>query len=101
MFFAKDPSGIKICARCGKYDKLTIDHFIPQSCRMTVNESGNYVAICQACNRKKANSIVLPSWYTFLTQEQQSKLTRYMRYARSFVISHTDDEEIIEFVRSL
>ena len=101
MFVVKDVMGYERCARCGKCEKLTIDHFIPKSCKMTVNENGNYVKICEACNHEKANKIVLPSWYTYLDENQQKKLHRYMRYARSFILAHTDDEEIIEYVKKL
>lgn len=38
---------------------------------MRVNEEGNYVAICEECNKEKACSIVLPTWYEKLAEEQQ------------------------------
>ncbi len=101
MFIVYDGAGEEVCARCGEHGKLTIDHFIPKSCKMTVNENGNYVKICEACNHKKANKIVLPSWYIYLDENQRTKLHRYMRYARSFILEHTDDEEIIEYVKKL
>ena len=101
MYFAKDAIGIPICARCGKYGKLTKDHFIPKRCCMNVNEEGNYVAICESCNREKGCCIVLPSWYRFLNEEQKHKLTCYMRYARSFIMLNTEDAEILEFVNYL
>ncbi len=101
MFVAKDVMGFERCAKCGTYDKLTIDHFIPKSCKMTVNEEGNYVKICRECNQEKANQIVLPSWYTYLDENQQNKLCRYMRYARGYILEHTDDEKIIKYVKRL
>ena len=101
MFVARDGGGNEVCARCGKQDKLTIDHFIPKSCKMTVNENGNYVKICRDCNQDKSNEIVLPSWYTYLDKEQQQRLCRYMRYARSYILDNTENKEIIEFVKSL
>ena len=102
MFYAKDYFGNVICARCGMQNAvLTKDHFIPRSCRMRVNEEGNYVAICEECNKEKGCNIVLPTWYVWLEEEQQNKLLRYMKYARSFILTSCDDEEILELVRSL
>lgn len=102
MFYAKDYFGNVICARCGMRNVvLTKDHFIPKFCRMRVNEEGNYVAICEKCNKEKGCNIVLPTWYTWLEEEKQNKLLRYMKYARSFILTSCDDEEILELVRSL
>lgn len=101
MFVIKDVMGYERCAKCGKQEKLTVDHFIPKSCKMTVNENGNYVKICRECNQEKDNRIVLPSWYAYLNDEQKEKLCRYMRYARGYILEHTDDEEIVKYVKGL
>ena len=102
MFYAKNIYGNKICARCGNMsDMLTKDHFIPKSCRLPVNEEGNLVAICENCNKEKGCSIVLPSWYEMLSADQQNKLLRYMRYARSYILDVCEDEEILQVVRDL
>lgn len=97
MFVVKNAKGETICARCGRIGKITKDHFIPKSCGMTVSEEGNYVGICENCNQEKGNKIVLPTWYRFLSKEQQEKLVRYMRYARSYILQKCDDEEIIKW----
>lgn len=77
MFIARNENG-NICARCGRQNvKLSKDHFIPKSCKMNVNEEGNY---------EKANKVVMPDWYVFLAEEQKEKLLRYMKYARSYVL---------------
>lgn len=101
MKIAKDEHGYSICARCGKRDTLTKDHFIPKSCRMTVNEEGNYVGLCVLCNREKADKFVLPSWYIFLSTEQQNALNRYVRYCRSWINSRCVDPEILVYVNEL
>lgn len=103
MFYAKDVLGnIIICARCGATKEvLTKDHFVPRSCRMRVNEEGNYVAVCEECNKEKANRIVPPNWYEYLGEEQKNKLFRYMKYARSFILTSCEDKEILELVRNL
>lgn len=102
MFYARDCFGNVICARCGARNVvLTKDHFIPKSCRMLVNEEGNYVAICEACNKEKADKVVLPNWYEYLAEEQQTKLLRYMKYARSFILASCEDEEILKLVQEL
>ena len=59
MFVARNHDGNEICARCGKNEKLTIDHFIPKSSKMTINENGSYVKICKGCNQEKSNQIAL------------------------------------------
>ena len=101
MFIVSDKSGNHLCARCGRKSELTIDHFIPKSCRMTVNNDSNYVGLCVECNREKADRIVLPSWYRFLDPDQQTKLDRMMRYSRSYILKHTEEQEIIEYVEKL
>lgn len=102
MFYAKDSLGNKICARCGVAGvKLTKDHFIPRACKMPVDGEGNFVAVCEACNKEKDCRIVLPSWYERLAKEHQTKLCRYMRYARSYILSVCEDESIIELVKNL
>ena len=102
MIKARDNFGFQICARCGKIgEKMTKDHFIPKSCKMNVNGDGNLVEICETCNKEKGCMIVKPEWYQFLSKEQQNKLLRYMRYARSYILTHTEDEEILEFVKQL
>lgn len=68
---------------------------------MNVNEEGNYVAICKECNYEKANKVVMPDWYMFLTDEQKEKLVRYMKYARSYVLANIEDEELAEEIRKL
>jgi hypothetical protein len=98
---AHDRSKKEICARCGKALALTIDHFIPRCCAMSVNDDTNYVGLCTRCNREKGSRIVLPSWYIYLEKEQQDKLNRIMKYARSYVIGHTDDAEVLEYVLQL
>ena len=101
MFIAKDKLGNEICAHCGQMSKLTRDHFIPKSCRMNVNHDGNYVGVCEKCNREKADSIVLPSWYQYLNETQMNALRRYMKYARSYIISHCIDSNILEYIYKL
>ena len=101
MFIVYDKFGNHLCARCGKECELTIDHFIPKSCRMAVNNDSNYVGLCVECNREKADRIVLPSWYRFLDPDRQAKLERIMRYARSYIIQHTEEQEIIDYVEEL
>ena len=68
---------------------------------MNVNEEWNYVAICKECNYEKANKVVMPDWYMFLTDEQKEKLVRYMKYARSYVLANIEDEELIEKIKRL
>ncbi len=102
MYVAKDKDGNEICARCGRKSLfLTKDHFIPKCCRMSVNEEGNYVAICTECNKNKADTIVLPSWYGYLNDVQRKNMDRYMRYARSWIRRHTEDREMLEYVERL
>ncbi len=101
MLKAHDKYKHEICARCGKVRPLTIDHFIPKCCGMPVNDNTNYVGLCEECNREKAATIVLPSWYLYLKKDQQDKLNRIMRYARSYVIGHTDDADVLEYVLQL
>lgn len=102
MFVARNGCGEKICARCGAVNVLlTKDHFIPKSCRMTVNEEGNYVALCRECNQAKANKVVTPDWYLFLKNEQKEKLWRYMRYARSFVEENMEKDEFLKVAERL
>lgn len=101
MFIAKNNFGDKICARCGRIIKLTKDHFIPKSCRMTVNENGNYVGLCEECNREKADKFVIPSWYTYLTEDQKESLNRYMRYSRSWIRSNCNDHDILSYMEKL
>lgn len=102
MFIARNIYGDKICARCGQMcERLTKDHFIPKCCRLTVNEEGNYVGLCSDCNREKADSIVLPEWYTYLSEKQKEHLLHYMRYARHFIFEHCTDEVILQLVQHL
>lgn len=101
MFFVKNEKGEYICARCGCGGKITKNHFIPKSCGMTVNEEGNYVGICEKCNREKGDDIVLPSWYSFLPRGQQEELRRYLRYARSYVLQKCKDEEVEKYLREM
>ncbi len=68
---------------------------------MSVNENGNLVGVCKACNTLKKDSVVLPDWYKYLNIEQQEKLNAYMRYARSWISSHCTDEEVLEYIKSL
>ncbi len=68
---------------------------------MSVNENGNYVMICERCNREKANKIILPSWYTYLAKDQQKRLERYMRYTRSWIRLNCKDEDILNYVEAL
>ncbi|MBR4344482.1 MAG: HNH endonuclease [Lachnospiraceae bacterium] len=101
MFVAYDNYNNSCCAHCGKRCAITTDHFIPKSCRMSVNNELNYVGLCEECNKEKADKIVLPCWYKYLNSKQQLNLNRMMRYARSFILNHTDDAEIIEYVSKL
>lgn len=55
------------CARCGfplyyNSPKSTIDHIVPLS-RGGVNNITNFIGLCERCNMKKGNRIVLPSSY--------------------------------------
>lgn len=102
MFYVKDSMGNVMCARCGVSGiPMTKDHFIPRACRMPVDGEGNFVAVCEKCNHEKGCSIVLPSWYQYLKEEQKQKLFRYMRYARSYILEKCEDEEILEVVKEL
>jgi len=101
MFIAKDKYRITICARCGSRCTPTKDHYIPKSCRMTVNENGNYVGLCVACNREKASRIVLPDWYRYLGEKEKSALLRYFRYASIYIKDNCDDVEVLEFLEML
>ena len=101
MFIAKDEFGRVICAHCGNCCGLTVDHFIPKSCGMSVNENGNYVGLCWKCNNEKADRVVLPAWNKYLKDEQKERLDRIMRYSRSWIITHTDDPEVVEYVLNL
>ncbi len=101
MFVVHDNYNNTVCAHCGRKCKITTDHFIPRSCGMNVNGESNYVGLCEECNREKADKIVLPSWYSFLSTDQQLRLNRIMRYSRSYILGHTDDAEIIEYVSNL
>lgn len=89
------------CARCGQYCKLTIDHFIPKRCGMTVNGEGNYVGICEKCNRDKGGKIVTPDWYKYLDEKKKPALERYMRYAGSWIRSNTDDPEVLDYLEKI
>ena len=102
MFIARNIYGEKICARCGVENvPLTKDHFIPKSCGLNVNEDGNLVAICRECNQEKADKVVMPEWYVFLKDEQREKLLRYMRYARSYMVTKIKDEDILKRINAL
>lgn len=101
MFIAKNQFGDDICAHCGQMSVITKDHFIPKSCRMNVNHDGNYVGVCENCNREKADRIVLPSWYQYLNETQMNALRRYMKYARSYIISQCNDSDILEYIHKL
>lgn len=55
------------CARCGfplyyNSPKSTIDHIVPLS-RGGVNNITNFIGLCEKCNTKKGDRIVLPSSY--------------------------------------
>lgn len=102
MLVATNEAGYTICARCGKIgERLTKDHFVPKSCRMNVNEEGNYVGLCESCNKEKGCRVVKPDWYVFLSEVKRKKLLRYMRYARSYILANVEDEEVVDFVRKL
>lgn len=101
MLIARDRNGFKICARCGRATDLTKDHFIPKSCRMDVNNNGNYVGICVECNREKAARVVQPSWYIYLSEEQKSVLKVYMRYCRSWIRNNCTDNEVLKYIEGL
>ena len=93
--------GKGVCARCGKYCKLTIDHFIPKSCGMNVHQQGNYVGLCSECNKETGNKIVTPDWYIYLDKGRKKVLERYMRYAGSWIRSRTDDLEVLEYLEKI
>ena len=101
MYIATVCGNIQICARCGTVSELTKDHFIPQSCYMTVNEAGNYVGLCAKCNSEKANRVVLPSWYTYLDENQKNNLNRYMRYCRSWILNNCTNPAVLSYVKKL
>lgn len=67
MIIARDSSGKARCARCGRYVKLTKDHFIPKCSRMNVDKPGNLVGICEKCNRKKETGLYCRSGIFILT----------------------------------
>lgn len=91
------------CARCGKNCKLTVDHFIPKSkiFGLDVNRNGNYVGLCEKCNKEKADKIVTPDWYVYVSEEKKENLKCYMRYTRSILKNITDDPEILEYLEKL
>ena len=99
---ARDELGVEICARCGRRGlRLTKDHFIPRACGMNVDEAGNIVGLCERCNKDKGCMIVTPNWYRFLKEEQKKPLLRYMRYAKSWILANTDEEEVVQMVKKL
>ena len=91
------------CARCGEYCNLTIDHFIPSSkiTGLNMNRNGNLVGICRECNQEKADKIVTPDWYVYLSEERKENLKRYMRYTRSAIREKTDDPVVLEYLDEL
>lgn len=90
-----------ICARCGIVCDITKDHFIPKSSKWNPNKEDNYVGICLNCNREKANKIVLPTWYKYISQQHINYLNRVMRYSAGYIESVCTDEEILEYVKVL
>ena len=89
------------CAHCGEECKLTIDHFIPKSKGINVNQSGNYIGLCEKCNQEKADRIVTPEWYIYISEEKKENLKRYMRYNRNVLKNITDDSDILEYLENL
>ena len=63
--------GTSECAKCGRFFDLIIDHFISKSCKMNINETGNYVGICECCNKMNADRIVIPDWYFYLEPKEK------------------------------
>lgn len=93
--------GVGQCAHCGIECKLTTDHFIPKSKGMEVNRTGNYVGLCEKCNQEKADRIVTPDWYVYISEEKKENLKRYMRYNRSVLKNITDDPDVLEYLDNL
>ena len=92
------------CARCGEYCNLTIDHFIPKSKvtkGMNKNNNSNLIGLCKTCNQEKADRIVTPDWYQYLSEERKENLKRYMRYTRGAIRNKTDDPEVLEYLDNL
>ena len=46
------------CKSCYRQDNLTIDHIIPTS-KGGTNEESNLQVLCERCNKKKGNNIIL------------------------------------------
>lgn len=68
----------RICAHCGTKlrmgDNFTLEHVIPLN-KGGKNEIGNYVALCQTCNKDKSDDIVEPNeYYTYLPKDKKAKL---------------------------
>lgn len=101
MIIARDRFGEPVCARCGKHEILTRDHFMPKSFRMDLNRECNYVGLCRDCNREKADSIVMPDWYIYLSENQRKMISRYMRYCRSVIRERCEDPVILEYIETL
>lgn len=60
-----DASG-GVCAHCGAkldfYDNFTVEHVIPLA-KGGKNDPENYVALCETCNKQKADDIIPPAEY--------------------------------------
>ena len=101
MITARDKWGEPVCARCGAHGPLTKDHFMPRSLRMDLDRDCNYVGLCLDCNRAKKDAIVLPTWYSYLSDEQRMQLNRYMRYCRSSIREKCTTPEILAYIEKL
>lgn len=76
-----------ICACCGKkltIETMTIEHVIPIN-RGGLDGPGNTIALCEACNKMKGNTLYIPTWFysaiigTKLLDELNEKFTRWFQ----------------------
>lgn len=77
------------CSHCGKKltldNDFTIEHIIPLS-KGGTNQHANIVALCDSCNKNKANNIVFPIvYYKYLCDEYMDDvLNMYAEYKDEF-----------------
>lgn len=75
------------CSHCGKMltlETLTCDHVIPIS-KGSDNDYKNMVALCEECNRKKADSIIVDSLGFYYKYLNQNYLEQTMKYADEYI----------------
>lgn len=75
------------CARCGckiGVSEGTVDHYLPLA-RGGRNESRNYIALCDTCNKEKQDFVYDPEeWYKFVPEKKLNELKKiYEAYKKS------------------